>query len=160
MQEQWAAEQQEEWQCVETSRVAQDAIFRTLDTFVDLVVQFEAKDGVLKRTFSSRSHRAQLGHDPTGCNGNIESLTHLHTQEFIHHLPKIIAAIESGEVRDGVGDEVPLLHADGHIVWFEWRLALEPERHRFVVIFHDITDRHDWQQQRLEAIAREKEVLR
>ena len=133
-----------ERQRLEVAAQAQAAIFRSFDHTFDLVVaQIEVDGGIATRTYSSASHQSILGHDAAACNGDITSLTHLYSADFLaNELPRLIATFEAGELPDGFTQERSLLHADGHTVWFEQRFSLDPEnRKRFLLIFRDLTDR-------------------
>eukprot|EP00966_Prymnesium_polylepis_P008814 203197-Prymnesium_polylepis.1 len=113
---------------------------------------FVVKRGVATRLFSSRSHRRVLGHDPLSCNGELSTLRHLYTKDFLENeLPGLITAFESGELHGRIG-EMPLLHQDGRELWFEWRVTADAtDNDRLLVIWRDISERKE--RLRIEAAA-------
>jgi len=115
------------------------------DASVDLVAQVAVLNGTAYRLHSSLSHMTILGHDPALCNGDSKTLTHLYTADFITTtLPGLIASFEAGTLANGFRVEVPLLHHEGHQVWFESRLSIDPHDARvFLLIFRDITDQRE-----------------
>lgn len=118
-----------------------DALLRTIDCSTDLVVQIENCAGVSTRTYSSVSHKVVLGHDPMSCNGDVSTLTHLYHPDFLEkELPLLIDAFENTEIQDGYGLPIQLRHANGHFVWFEWRIVTDPlYKNQALLIFRDIT---------------------
>ena len=130
------------------------------DRSLDLVTLVEVEGSVCRRLFSSEAHRIVLGHDPSSCNGDVTTLTHLFPAEFLAtDVPSLIAAFESRALSDGAVGEAPLLHVDGHEVWFEWRLSLDKQcPRRFLLMWRDITDRRE--RHRLEVENARLEVAR
>ena len=122
-----------------------ELVLAGLDIAFDLVSQFELKAGCFDRIYSSESHRSILGHDPASCNGAVMTLTHLYSSNFLRNrMPELITAFEKSTLRDGLIGEVPLLHADGHEVWFEFRLSLDKVHpKRGTLVYRDITDRRE-----------------
>ena len=153
-----AAERAEERQ--RTLLQFQQQALLNLDVAFDLIAQLEVKDGVSTRLWSSSSHYTVLGHEPTTCNGDVTTLTKLYPATFLRdELPGLIAAFERGKIVDGLTGEHALLHADGHEVWFEWRLSLDKQcPRRFLLMFRDITDRRE--RHRLEVENARLEVAR
>jgi signal transduction histidine kinase/HPt (histidine-containing phosphotransfer) domain-containing protein len=138
---------------MEEERRAQAAhleFFRLMDASFDLVTLIEVCDGKAWRRYSSKSHMTILGHDPESCNGDESQMVHLFTNSFLRdELPALIAAFEADQIIDGYVGEMALLHADGHEVWFEYRISLDESMpQQFIAVFRDITDRRE--RQRLE----------
>ena len=140
---------------VQAEKEAREAALAKLDLAFDLVVQIEIKDYVLRHIYCSESHRAVLGRDPQSLYGDVMALPHISPSFLEHEIPEFIAACESGKVIDGLIGNVSLLHADGHLVWFEWRFSSDKEhRGRGLLVFRDITDRRA-----RDRLQREKEAL-
>ena len=127
------------------AQAAEKGLLHTLDNSLDLAAQIVVKGGRSTRTWNSESHRTVLGRDPRLCPGDDTNHAHLYEANFLDtELPLLVSAFESGALRDGHTSEVPLLHADGHVVWFEARIKLHPDdQSRFLAIFRDITDRRE-----------------
>lgn len=132
-----------ERQHLEAKAAAHAELLHSMDNSFDLVTQLEIKDGVARRAWSSASHLAVLGHEPDSCIGDMRALPHLKTKEFVEEqLPNLISTFEARTMPDGFRFEEPLLHADGHVVWFEHRVKLNyDEGTRCMLTSRDITDR-------------------
>jgi len=140
-------------QRLEEERRANEAqldLFRLFDVSFDLMALIEIRDGKAMRLYSSQSHKTILGHEPESCNGDASKMPHLITDQYsIEETPKLVAAFEAGQIPDGFVGEVPHLNASGDVVWFEYRISIDPAKSRqFIVISRDITDRRE--RQRLE----------
>ena len=82
---------------------------------------------VLNREVTALMHKTLLGHEPESCNGDMTTLTHLFTEEFLHlQVPLLIAAFEEGSLIDGFTDNVKLVNAAGQTMKFEYRMSLSP----------------------------------
>ena len=82
---------------------------------------------VLDREVTALMHKTLLGHEPESCNGDMTTLTHLFTEEFLHlQVPLLIAAFEEGSLIDGFTDNVKLVNAAGQTMKFEYRMSLSP----------------------------------
>ena len=84
-----------------------------------------------------------LGHEPESCNGDMTTLTHLFTEEFLHlQVPLLIAAFEEGSLIDGFTDNVKLVNAAGQTMKFEYRMSLSPtDPRKALLIFRLKADR-------------------
>ena len=102
-------------------------LLHMLNASFDLVTIVEVRDNTARRVYSSQSHKTLLGHEPESCNGDMTTLTHLFTEEFLHlQVPLLIAAFEEGSLIDGFTDNVKLLNAAGQTMKFEYRMSLSP----------------------------------
>ena len=92
-----------ERQRLEIERASEEAarqlsLIRCFDLSFDLVAHFEVTEGRVRRLYSSRSHKTVLGHDPASCNGDMLTLTHLYTADFLNNgLPELVTLFENGE---------------------------------------------------------------
>ena len=120
---------------------------RMFNASFDLVTMIEVRNGTSVRLYSSKSHEVVLGHTPESCNGDCRTLQHIYPIEYLtNELPKLIAAFEAGEIPNGFMGELPLLHVNGHTVFFEYRVSLDLERpEQLSIICRDITDRRERQ---------------
>ena len=108
-----------------------------LNASFDLVTIVEVRDNTARRGYSSQSHKTLLGHEPESCNGDMTTLTHLFTEEFLHlQVPLLIAAFEEGSLIDGFTDNVKLVNAAGQTMKFEYRMSLSPTDPRKVGPYH------------------------
>ena len=102
-------------------------LLHMLNASFDLVTIVEVRDNTARRVYSSQSHKTLLGHEPESCNGDMTTLTHLFTEEFLHlQVPLLIAAFEEGSLIDGFTDNVKLVNAAGQTMKFEYRMSLSP----------------------------------
>lgn len=142
---------------------AESAVIRALDSAFDLVAHFAICETRANLVWVSASHSTVLGHPLSSYRGDLSALTHLHPPSFMEeHLPKLIASLHSGEMPDGFTFEAPMLHADGHEVWFECRIKrMERSPCDVLIISRDITDRRERHRLELEnarlEVARQKD---
>ena len=110
---------------IEEAKAACDTL-QKLDLASDLVTHLEIKNGTTTLLYCSASYEAVLGHQPKTCVGNVDGLTHLYPPSFLASQPRErAAAFESRRITDGSTMETPLLHADGHEIWFEERVKID-----------------------------------
>ena len=144
---------------IEEAKAACDTL-QKLDLASDLVTHMEIKNGTTTLLYCSASYEAVLGHQPKTCVGNVDGLTHLYPPSFLASQPRErAAAFESRRIADGSTMETPLLHADGHEIWFEERVKIDPaDPNKLLLVSRDITDRRE--RHRLEVENARLEVAR
>ena len=147
---------------IEEAKAACDTL-QKLDLASDLVTHMEIKNGTTTLLYCSASYEAVLGHQPKTCVGNVDGLTHLYPPSFLASQPRErAAAFESRRITDGSTMETPLLHADGHEIWFEERVKIDPaDPNKLLLVSRDITDRRERHRLELEnarlEVARQKD---
>ena len=78
------------------------------------------EDGTLWHRFVSPSFATTLGHDPEALLGRVdERLSRLIPAKVLPKVQSLASAVKAGKLERGFTVLYPLLHADGHEVWFE-----------------------------------------
>ncbi|KOO25632.1 pas fold family protein [Chrysochromulina tobinii] len=139
-----------------------ERLLRSFDLSLDLVTQIDfAKENAPSIYYASPSFRAVLGHSPHDVLGDCAQLEMLFSTQSLELLRLFIQQMRSG--KDGVTVEYPMLHIDGHEVWFEHKASRHPENPDCVIVVsRDITDRRERHRLEVEnarlSAARERDI--
>ena len=139
-----------------------ERLLRSFDLSLDLVTQIDfAKENAPSIYYASPSFRAVLGHSPHDVLGDCAQLEMLFSTQSLELLRLFIQQMRSG--KDGVTVEYPMLHIDGHEVWFEHKASRHPENPNCVIVVsRDITDRRERHRLEVEnarlSAARERDI--